>query len=66
MKKILTILFFIPFCAMAQFGVALGGPIGGSLMNGFSQMEEVNPVTWSVETHEIDASNVEISLHCLF
>ena len=47
---------------MAQFGVALGGPIGGSLMNGFSQMEEVNPVTWSVETHEIDASNVEISL----
>ena len=62
MKKILTILFFIPFCAMAQFGVALGGPIGGSLMNGFSQMEEVNPVTWSVETHEIDASNVEISL----
>ena len=62
MKKILTILFFIPFCAMAQFGVALGGPIGGSLMNGFSQMEEVNPVTWSVETHEIDASNVEVSL----
>ena len=62
MKKILTILFFIPFCAMAQFGVALGGPIGGNLMNGFSQMEEVNPVTWSVETHEIDASNVEISL----
>ena len=62
MKKILTILFFIPFCAMAQFGVALGGPIGGSLMNGFSQMEEINPVTWSVETHEIDASNVEISL----
>lgn len=47
---------------MAQFGVALGGPIGGSLMNGFSQMEEVNPVTWSVETHEIDASNVEVSL----
>ena len=47
---------------MAQFGVALGGPIGGSLMNGFSQMEEINPVTWSVETHEIDASNVEISL----
>lgn len=47
---------------MAQFGVALGGPIGGNLMNGFSQMEEVNPVTWSVETHEIDASNVEISL----
>ena len=47
---------------MAQFGVALGGPIGGSLMNGFSQIEEVNPVTWSVETHEIDASNVEISL----
>ena len=62
MKKILTILFFIPFCAMAQFGVALGGPIGGSLMNGFSQMEEINPVTWSVETHEIDASNVEVSL----
>ena len=62
MKKILTILFFIPFCAMAQFGVALGGPIGGNLMNGFSQMEEVNPVTWSVETHEIDASNVEVSL----
>ena len=47
---------------MAQFGVALGGPIGGSLMNGFSQMEEINPVTWSVETHEIDASNVEVSL----
>ncbi|MBR3871640.1 MAG: thioredoxin family protein [Paludibacteraceae bacterium] len=62
MKKILTILFFIPFCAMAQFGVSLGGPIGGSLMNGFSQMEEVNPVTWSAESHEIDASKVEISL----
>ena len=47
---------------MAQFGVSLGGPIGGSLMNGFSQMEEVNPVTWSAESHEIDASKVEISL----
>ena len=39
---------------MAQFSASLGGPIGG----GFT----TNPVTWSAESREIDASKVEISL----
>ena len=39
---------------MAQFSASLGGPIGGSFTT--------NPVTWSAESREIDASKVEISL----
>ncbi len=39
---------------MAQFSASLGGPIGG----GFT----TNPVTWSAESREIDASQVEINL----
>ena len=39
---------------MAKFSASLGGPIGG----GFT----TNPVTWSAESREIDASKVEISL----
>lgn len=39
---------------MAQFSASLGGPIG----EGFT----TNPVTWSAESREIDASKIEISL----
>ena len=54
MKKFLFILFLLPMAVMAQFSASLGGPIGG----GFT----TNPVTWSAESREIDASKVEISL----
>lgn len=55
---------------MAQFSASLGGPIGESFMGASSNalgsfgapMQTVNPVTWSVEVREIDASKVEISL----
>ena len=55
---------------MAQFSASLGGPIGGSFMGASSNglgsfgapMQTVNPVTWSAESREIDASKVEISL----
>ena len=70
MKKIFSILFLLlPLCAVAQFGVSMGGPIGGPVGDGFmgggfmgspTQME--NPVTWSAESREIDASKVEINL----
>ena len=52
---------------MAQFSANIGSPIGSGLMEGGfmgmgapTQME--NPVTWSAESREIDASKVEISL----
>ena len=70
MKKIFSILFLLlPLCAVAQFGVSMGEPIGESFMgvSGISglavnpiQME--NPVTWSAEAKQEDASKVTISL----
>ncbi|MEE0990050.1 MAG: cytochrome c biogenesis protein CcdA [Paludibacteraceae bacterium] len=70
MKKILFILFLLPMAVMAQFSASLGSPIGGSFMgasaNGLGSfgapMQTVNPITWSAESREIDASKVEISL----
>ena len=70
MKKIFSILFLLlPLCVAAQFGVNMGGPIGegsmsasgmGSIVANPMQME--NPVTWSVEAEQEDASKVTISL----
>lgn len=74
MKKFKTILllFLIPLCAVAQFSVSMGGPVGEGFMgasgvSGISglavnpiQME--NPVTWSAEAQQEDASKVTISL----
>ncbi len=69
MKKILVILFsLVSICAAAQFSASLGGPIGESFM-GIAVPESVegsiqatNPVTWSADSREIDASKVGISL----
>ena len=53
---------------MAQFSASLGSPIGGGFMEiqapgiAGGPMQTVNPVTWSAESREIDASKVEISL----
>ena len=53
---------------MAQFSASLGSPIGGVFMEiqapgiAGGPMQTVNPVTWSAESREIDASKVEISL----
>ena len=71
MKKYLTIilLFLIPLCAGAQFGVSMGGPIGESFMGvsgmgglAVNPMQMENPVTWSAEAKQEDASKVTISL----
>ena len=70
MKKILFILFLLPLVVMAQFSASLGEPIGESFMGASSNalgsfgasMQTVNPVSWSAESREIDASKVEISL----
>lgn len=50
---------------MAQFSANIGSPIGimdGGIMGMGAPMQTVNPVTWSAESREIDASKVEISL----
>ena len=61
MKKIFSILFLLlPLCVAAQFGVNMGGPIGGGFMGAPMQME--NPVTWSAETSEESDNKVTISL----
>ena len=70
MKKIFSILFLLlPLCAVAQFGVSMGEPIGESFMgvSGMSglvvnPMQMENPVTWSAEAKQEDASKVTISL----
>ena len=71
MKKYLNIilLFLIPLCAVAQFGVSMGGPIGESFMgvSGMSglavnPMQMENPVTWSADAKQEDTSKVTISL----
>ena len=70
MKKIFSILFLLlPLCAVAQFGVSMGEPIGESFMgvSGMSglvvnPMQMENPVTWSAEAEQEDASKVTISL----
>ena len=70
--KSILLLFLIPLCAVAQFSVSMGGPVdegfmGASGVSGISglavnpiQME--NPVTWSAEAHQEEASKVTISL----
>ena len=77
MKKIFSILFLLlPLCVAAQFGVNMGGPIGGPVGEGFmgassvsgmsglavNPMQMENPVTWSAEAEQDDASKVTISL----
>ena len=74
MKKIFSILFLLlPLCAVAQFGVSMGGPIGEAVDGGFmgvsgmsgmavNPMQMENPVTWSAEAEQEDASKVTISL----
>lgn len=74
MKKLKTIilLFLIPLCAVAQFSVSMGGPvgegfIGASSVSGMSglavnPMQMENPVTWSAETSEESDNKVTISL----
>ena len=67
--KSILLLFLIPLCAVAQFGASMGGPIGESFMgvSGMSglavnPMQMENPVTWSAEAKQEDASKVTISL----
>lgn len=70
--KSILLLFLIPLCAVAQFSVSMGGPvgegfIGASGVSGISglavnPMQMENPVTWSAEAHQEDASKVTISL----
>lgn len=70
MKKLQSIFLFflLPLCAMAQFGVSLGGPVGEGLIGMKvpelveGSIQTTSPVTWSAESHEIDASKVEICL----
>ena len=74
MKKLKTIilLFLIPLCAVAQFSVSMGGPVGEGFMgasgvSGMSglavnPMQMENPVTWSAETSEESDNKVTISL----
>ena len=70
--KSILLLFLIPLCAVAQFSVSMGGPVGEGFMgaSGVSGMSRLavnpiqmeNPVTWSAEAHQEDASKVTISL----
>ena len=70
--KSILLLFLIPLCAVAQFSVSMGGPvgegfIGASGVSGISglavnPMQMENPVTWSAEAQQEDASKVTISL----
>ena len=70
--KSILLLFLIPLCAVAQFSVSMGGPVdegfmGASGVSGMSglavnPMQMENPVTWSAEAHQEDASKVTISL----
>ncbi len=70
--KSILLLFLIPLCAVAQFSVSMGGPVGEGFMgasgvSGISglavnPMQMENPVTWSAEAHQEDASKVTISL----
>ena len=65
MKKILFILFVLPMAVMAQFSASIGSPIGimdGGIMGMGAPMQMENPVTWSSEVLEEDASKVEICL----
>ena len=65
MKKILFILFILPMAVMAQFSASIGSPIGimdGGIMGMDAPMQMENPVTWSSEVLEEDASKVEICL----
>ena len=74
MKKLKTIilLFLIPLCAVAQFSVSMGGPVGEGFMGASSvsgmsglavnPMQMGNPVTWSAEAQQEDASKITISL----
>ena len=70
--KSILLLFLIPLCAVAQFSVSMGGPVGEGFMgasgvSGMSglaanPMQMENPVTWSAEAQQEDASKVTISL----
>lgn len=65
MKKILFILFVLPMAVMAQFSASIGSPIGimdGGIMGMGTPTQMENPVTWSSEVLEEDASKVEICL----
>ena len=59
MKKILFILFILPMAVMAQFSASIGSPIGimeGGFMGMGAPTQMENPVTWSSEVLEEDAS----------
>ena len=70
--KSILLLFLIPLCAVAQFSVSMGGPVGEGFMgtsgvSGMSglavnPMQMENPVTWSAETSEESDNKVTISL----